>query len=201
VAGVVVVGAAVGGGLLAASGAVPGLPANARVFPGLDRWAALGLVPVAGAAVMAWLLRAGDRRGFVAAMAASSAAFVALLAAFPPLVVDGYKAPRELVRDAGVLDPGRDMRLAGYDWFQPSVVFYAKREVKKLDTPEKAAEFLAVPTPGFLFVPEPTWAAWVADKVTIPHRVVARRYDFLRNCDVLVITNEPEPPPSGHAHR
>jgi len=192
VGGMVVVAAAVGGGLLVAGGVVPVLPANARVFPGLESRAALGLIPLAGAMAMARCLRRGDRGGFVTATAATAALFVGLLAASTPQAFDPYKAPRELVRATGVNDPARDLRLAGYDWFQPSVVFYARREVTKLQSPEKAAEFLAVPTPGYLFVPEPTWRLWIADKVTVPHREAARHYDFYRNCVVLVVTNEPE---------
>jgi 4-amino-4-deoxy-L-arabinose transferase-like glycosyltransferase len=190
VAGMVLVAAVVGVGLPVAAGAVPVLPAGSRAFPGLEEWAVLGLVPLAGATLMMWFLRRGDRGGYVAAMAASSVAFVGLAFAFPPLEVDRYKAPRELVRESGAGDPSRDLRLGGYDWFQPSVVFYARREVQKLPSPEKAAEFLAVPTPGYLFVPEPTWRRWVADKVAVPHRVAARHYDFYRNCEVLVVTNQ-----------
>ena len=122
-------------------------------------------------------------------MAATAVIFVGLLAAFPPGEWDRYKAPRELVRKSGVDNPGRDVRLAGYDWFQPSVVFYARREVVKLPSPEKAAEFLAVPTPGYLFVPEPTWRKWIQDKVAVPYHEAGRHFDFYRNCDVLVITN------------
>lgn len=194
VGGMGVVAAAVGGGLLVAGGAVGGLPAAARVFPGVEDWAALGLVPLAGAGLMGWHLRAGRRGEFVTTAAATAVVFVALMAAFPPGELDRYKAPRELVRETRVDDPGRDVRLAGYDWFQPSVVFYARREVAKLPSPEKAAEFLAVPTPGYLFVPEPTWSRWVRDKVAVPHRVAARRYDFYRNCDVLVVTNAADAP-------
>jgi 4-amino-4-deoxy-L-arabinose transferase-like glycosyltransferase len=190
VAGMVLVAVVVGAGLLVAGGAVPVLPAGSRVFPGLEKWAAIALVPLAGAALMARSLRRGDRGGYVTAMAASSVAFVGLVFAFPPLVVDRYKAPRELVRESGAGDPSRDLRVGGYDWFQPSVVFYTRREVEKLPSPEKAAEFLAVPTPGYLFVPEPTWRLWVAGRVSVPHRVAARRYDFLKNCDVLVVTND-----------
>ena len=190
--GLAVVGLAVGAGLVVGGGAVPVLPAKARVFPGLEAWAWVGLVPLAGAGVLAWHLRRNDRRAFVTATAAVSVLFVGLVAAFPALAVDRYKAPRELVRQSGVGDPGRDLRAASYDWFQPSVVFYARREVAKLPSPEAAAEFLAVPTPGYLFVPEPAWSGWVARMVTVPHRVAARRYDFYRNCEVLVVTNVPE---------
>ncbi|HYH66433.1 MAG TPA: hypothetical protein VD866_17195 [Urbifossiella sp.] len=105
--------------------------------------------------------------------------------------MDRYKAPRDLVADARLDDPTRDIRVGSYDWFQPSVVFYAKREVAKLPGPHAAAEFLAVPTPGYLLIPEPTWRQWIEPLTTTPHRVVARRFDFYRNCDVLVVTNEP----------
>lgn len=187
----VLVAVTVGVGLLVAGGAIPVLPAKARVFPGFEKWAAIGLVPLVGAAVMGRCLRAGDRRGFVTATAATAIVFVGLTAAFPTHEMDRYKAPRELVRLAGVADSSRDLRLGGYDWFQPSVVFYAGRQVEKLPSPEAAAEFLAVPTPGYLFIPEPTWKQWVEDKVKVRHRVAARHHDFYRNCEVLLVTNEP----------
>jgi 4-amino-4-deoxy-L-arabinose transferase-like glycosyltransferase len=187
VGAVALVGVAVGAGLLVAGGAVA--VAGVRTFPGLDRWAAVGLVPLAGATALAWRLRAGDRAGFVRAAAVAAVAFVAALAATAPAEMDRYKAPRGLVADTRLDDPTRDLRAGSYDWFQPSVVFYARREVAKLPGPDAAAEFLAVPTPGYLFVPEPTWRQWIAPKVTTPHRVAARRFDFYRNCDVLVVTN------------
>lgn len=181
VGGMFVVAATVGIGLL-----VVGL----RMFPGLERWAVLGLVPLVGAGLMAWFLRKNDRAGFVTAAAVTSAAFVGLIAAFPVRVMDEYKAPRELVRESGIGDPERDLRAASFDWFQPSVVFYAGRKVEKLGSPETCAEFLANPKPGYLFIPEQTWDRWVADKVAVPHRIAARRYDFYRKCNVLVVTND-----------
>lgn len=190
--GMLVVALVTGLGLLIAGGALPVLPAKARTFPGLERWAVIGLVPLVGAGCMAHFLRKNDRPGVLSAVGLTAVAFVGLIAAFPPLVFDSYKAPKELVRASGVGDPGRDVRAGAFDWFQPSVVFYARREVEKLETPETCAAFLSVPTPGYLFVPEPTWKAWVADKVTVPHRVAARHFDFYKNCDILVIMNEPE---------
>ena len=158
----------------------------------LKKFAVTLLVLILLAGALAWFLRRGDRDRFVTTTAATAVAFMAAVAAFPANEMNRYKAPRELVRATGVGNPGRDVRLAGFDWFQPSVVFYAQREVKKLPTPETAAEFLAVPTPGYLFVPEPTWTAWVAARVTVPHRVAAKHFDMYRNCDILVVTNEPE---------
>jgi len=189
VVGVALVGVLFAAALLIVGGTIP-VP-KVRTFPGLEGWASLGLIPLIGAGAMAWRLRLGDRRGVVAAMAASAVLFVAGVATFVPAGMDPYKAPRGLVADARLDDPTRDLRVGSYDWFQPSVVFYAKREVAKLPGPHAAAEFLAVPTPGYLLIPEPTWRQWIEPLTTTRHRVVARRFDFLRNCDVLVVTNEP----------
>jgi hypothetical protein len=149
----------------------------------------LAIVPLAAAVVRARAVRANDRARFVLAMTAGAVAFTALAAAFPPLTIDAQKAPKELVRASGVDDPSRDVRLAHFDWFQPSVVFYARRELTEVFSPDKAAEFLAVPTPGYLFVPAKTWEQ-VEPKVTVPIRIVARHRDFYRNCDILVVTND-----------
>jgi hypothetical protein len=189
VAALVCTAVATAGGLLVIGDAVKVLPSGSRVFPGVERWAILGVVPLAAAVAMALAIRANDRGRFVRTMAVASVAFTALLAAFPPLAVDEQKAPRELVRASGVSDPSRDVRLAHFDWFQPSVVFYARREVAEVHSPEAAAWFLAVPTPSYLFVPAKTWER-VEAKVWVPTRVVARHHDFYRNYEILVVTND-----------
>ncbi len=189
VAGLAVTAVAVFGGLLVAGDAVQVLPAGARVFPGLERWAVLAAVPLAAAVVMARAVRANDRARFVQAMTVGAVAFTALAAAFPSLSVDEQKAPKELVRLSGVDDSSRDIRLGHFDWFQPSLVFYARRELVEVFSPDKAAEFLAIPTPGYLFVPAKTWEQ-VEPKLVVPTRIVARHRDFYRNCDILVVTNE-----------
>lgn len=180
VAALAVVGAVTAGGLLYGD----------RMFPGLAAWAVLGLVPVAGAAWAAVCLRRGDRRGVLAAAAAASVAFTGLVSAFVPAVADRQKAPKALVRECGVADPQRDLRVGSFRWFQPSVVFYSGREVARLQTAADAAAFLETPTPGFLFVTAPVWDE-LAPAVSVPHRVAARHFDFLNKCDVLVVTNTP----------
>jgi 4-amino-4-deoxy-L-arabinose transferase-like glycosyltransferase len=160
-------------------------------FRGTADWALVGLVPVAGAGVMAWCLRRGNRSGLVGAAVIASVVFLGVTLAFPPEVVERQKAPRVLVAACGIGDATRDLRVAAYEWFEPSVVFYSGREVRELDEADAAIEFLAVPTPGYLFVSVPAWEA-IAPKVRGPHRIAARHYDFLRECEVLVITNEPK---------
>jgi hypothetical protein len=145
---------------------------------------------LAGAAVMAWRMRLGDRRGAVRAFAAFAVLFVGLLAAFPAGEMDRYKAPRQLARACGLPDGSRDIRLAAFDWFQPSMVFYSGREVTKLPTPAKAVDFLAAPTPAYLFIPESTWQAWIDGGAVPRYRIAARSFDFYRNCSVVAVTNQ-----------
>ena len=54
---------------------------------------------------------------------------------------------------------------------------------------QTAAEFLAMPRPSYLFVPAKVWDEHVA-KLTGPHRIAARKYDFYRNDEILVVTND-----------
>ncbi len=159
-------------------------------FPGLKPWAALGFIPLAGAAVMAWCLRTGNRGRLVTTAVVASIAFVGLVVAGPPQVIERQKPTRDLVQASGAADPDRDARVATYRWFQPSVVFYTGRQVQELANAAAVAEFLEVPTPAYLFVAAPAWEE-IGPRLPVGFRVVARRFDFLRNCDVLVVTNVP----------
>jgi 4-amino-4-deoxy-L-arabinose transferase-like glycosyltransferase len=206
VAFVAVTGLLVGVGFLAAGGALS--VTGMRTFPGLEAWAWVGLIPLAAAGAMAWGLRSGNRDLVLATLAAAAVGLVGATAAGPVVVVDRHKAAKELVRESGARQPDRDVRLAAYGYFQESLVFYAGRKVERgvtVDVPgssppqrvvvpftaDTAAEFLSLPQPRYLFVPEAVWTDQVAGKVTVPCRVVARRYDFYRNADILVVTNEP----------
>lgn len=182
-------GTAFAGGLIVVSGTGGLLPETARLFPGAERVAVLGLVPLACAIVLWRALRANARPRFVRAQAVGAVAFTALLAAFGSGPFDARKAAKELVLASGVSSPERDIRLAHHDWFQPSIVFYARREVTEVFGAEAVADFLAVPTPGYLFVPASTWQQ-LEPQVKVPVRVAARHYDFYRNKEILVVTND-----------
>ncbi|MCE9566647.1 MAG: glycosyltransferase family 39 protein [Planctomycetes bacterium] len=178
--GLLIVGAVVAGGLLVGD----------ETFPGLGRWAAIGIVPAIGGVGMVWCLRQERRNAAIQVVSVTAIAFVALLVTWTPRVLERQRAPRELVRATGLADPTRDVRIATFEWFQPSVVFYTGREVGRLNSSAAVGEFLAVPTPGYVFVPAPVWDELAAD-LPGPRRVIARHHDFLRKCDVVVVTNVP----------
>ena len=139
---------------------------------------------------MARALRRDDRNGVVIAAALGSVLFLGPAFALPASDLERQKAPRELVLASGAGDPTRDLRLAAFEWFRPSVVYYSGREVKSLESPDAVAAFLEIPTPGYVFVPEPVWNKSLKARVRVPHCIVAKRHDFLEKCDILVVTNE-----------
>lgn len=186
---VAVTGLVIGVGMLVFDGTLVSLPPKVWVFPGLAKWAWIGMIPLAGAGLMHHFRRRDDRPKVIASLAASTVVFVALLAAFPLLVVDQQKAVKVLVAESGARQLDREVRVGSFEYTIPSLTFYAGRRVERFGDAGAAAEFLAFPIESYLFVPEHAWDKKVKGKVTTPHRVIARRYDFHRHCDVLVVTN------------
>jgi 4-amino-4-deoxy-L-arabinose transferase-like glycosyltransferase len=185
-----VMGASVGAMALVGVVSIAGFVVADKVFPGLRVWAVLGLIPVVAGVAMARALCRNDRNGVILGAALGSVLFMGLAFAVPSSTLEEQKAPRELVRTSGAGDTSRDLRLAAFEWFRPSVVFYSGREVKSLESPDAVAAFLEIPTPGYVFVPEPVWNRSLAGRVRVPHCVAAKRHDFLEKCDILVVTND-----------
>ncbi|TMQ31914.1 MAG: glycosyltransferase family 39 protein [Planctomycetota bacterium] len=174
-------------GLLAAGGAIDVAGLRDRQLPGLAAWAVIGLLPMLGAGLGWWSLRRRGRGSFVGAVTAVAAVFIGTLAAFGGVALDQHKAPRMLVRWSGARQTDREVRVACYQYFQPSLVFYCGREVQILPSEREALEFLRCPLPVFLFLPETIWAE-LEPKVSGPH-VLARHYDLYRHCQVVVVGN------------
>lgn len=189
-AGVAVVGVVVTAALLVGSGTIALNLKGQRIVPGLAKYAPVGGVLLLAAGLMAWHLATGRRAQYVRTVTVATVAFIGTLAAFVVNELDSYKAPKALVAESGAHQPDREVRLASLDYTQPSVTFYAERKVERMQSAAEAGTFLAMPLPAYLFVPASVWDEQLAGKVAAPHRVAARRFDFYRNGDVLVVTNQ-----------
>ena len=189
-AGVAVVGTLTVVGLLVGGGTIPMSLKGQRIMPGLATWAPLGGILLIASIGMGWFLVKDNRNAFVRTIAAASVLFIGTLAAFVAPVVDEYKAPKSLVAESGARQPDRESRIASFDYTQPSLTWYAERRVERLANAEAAAEFLAMPLPAYLFVPAKIWDEQLAKRVSPNVRIAARRFDFYRNGEVLVVTNE-----------
>jgi hypothetical protein len=73
------------------------------------------------------------------------------------------------------------------------MVFYCRREVRRLDLPSQALDFLAGPLPTYVFVSESRWDELESD-VPDGVRVVARFPDLYgKGQRVLVVANRAAP--------
>ncbi len=183
------IGAGFGVGL-AAAGGVWELPVlRGRVFPGLEMWALLGLLPVAGALLAGWCWRLQRRTGLVVTLAVSAVLLLAPLAAYASAVFNRYKAPRPLVEEAGALRRHEEIRIGCWNLeYLPSLHFYVRRDVVHVKDEAEAAAFLRYPVPAYLFIPAEDWARLEA-KVQVPYRVLARHREMYRHCEVVVVGN------------
>jgi 4-amino-4-deoxy-L-arabinose transferase-like glycosyltransferase len=183
--GLVVVGLVTAGGLLI-GGHYGAELLRGRHLPGLEVWAILGVVPVAGA-LLAWtFLRRQARRGVVWACAATSVFFTATLAT-AAAAVEAYKSPRVLAATIQAAQREREIRIAGYQYFQPSLVFYTQRNVTECPNDQDAIDFLCSPLEVYLIVPAATWETLKAKAPAC--RELIRRRDLYKGSEVVLITN------------
>ena len=125
----------------------------------------------------------------IAIMAIMSILFLGTLAAYGSIALDAFKAPRYLVEASGARDTRREIRVGCYEYFQPSLVFYCRREVQRLESAQAALAFLRTPLPVYLFVPASEWQS-LEPKVRGSHHLRARHYDLYQHCEIVVVTNQ-----------
>jgi 4-amino-4-deoxy-L-arabinose transferase-like glycosyltransferase len=186
----VTVGTITGGGLLIASGALDVGLLRGRSWPGLEAWAPLGAVPIAGSLIAAWCLRRQARMAFVVVISITALGFLVPLAASGPGVLDSFRAPRPLVARAGALRRDLDIRVATYQLeFLPSLNFYVQRNVEHYDDWQKAVDFLKQELPAYLFLPRTDWEKW-STMGLLPYRVIGSHREMYRVGEVVVLTNQ-----------
>jgi 4-amino-4-deoxy-L-arabinose transferase-like glycosyltransferase len=181
-------GVGIGLGFVVAGGAVDLPFLRGRRLPGLETWAVLGSVFILGAVAAWWCARREYRGGLVASVAAAAVLFAGPLLAWGSITLDGHKAPRSLVRAFQVAQTEPEVRVGCYQYFQPSLVFYCRREVTRMMSEKEALEFLQYPLPVYLFLPASVWHE-LEGKVRGPHRLLGRHDDLYRGCEVVVVTN------------
>jgi 4-amino-4-deoxy-L-arabinose transferase-like glycosyltransferase len=178
-------------GLLLASGTIP-LPIEDPRFhpmPALGQYAVLGAIPLLAAAVFGWLVRKNRRDEALTAYGIGAVIFLAIVAAFPTVTMNEYKVPKHFAEEVGLRQTDRDIRIAGCRWLRHSMVFYARRRIDRIDDFQAVDKFLALPRPAYVLVPDDVWE-YLSQALTVPVRMLAKRYDSYARRDILVIANE-----------
>src|SRR5262249_42374269 len=95
VAGLALIGVGVAVGAVIASGTIH-VSRLRDTFPGLERFALLGLPLLVGAAFASWAALRERRTLFVGVLALTAVTFVGLMAGWGGTAVESYKSPRDL---------------------------------------------------------------------------------------------------------
>jgi 4-amino-4-deoxy-L-arabinose transferase-like glycosyltransferase len=185
----VLLGTGVSLGLLIAGDATLVPKLHIDRLPGLEAGAGLGGVFLAGAAAAAWCLRRCRRGGLIGCVTAVGVIFSGAVAFWVAGVVDGFKAPRPLVAALPDDQLRREVRVAAFDYFQPSLVFYCRREVYCPENDAFALDFLRTPLPVYVFVPADKWEQ-IQRMAPATYRLIARHHDLYNGREVLLVTNE-----------
>jgi 4-amino-4-deoxy-L-arabinose transferase-like glycosyltransferase len=175
-------------GTLLASGVLPLSFMRGRFLPGLQTTAILGLVLLWGAIVARSYLVRRQPTAVMTACAASASLFLAALLAWAGPALNTFKAPRTVAALIAAHQTEREIRIGSYQYFQPSLVFYARHQVDPMYRDEDVLEFLESPLAAYLVVPAPAWDE-LQGRVRIPYRVIGRQRDLYKHCDVVVVTN------------
>lgn len=175
-------------GFLLAGGAIETSVMRGRSLPGLAIWASLGLAPIAGALLGWWCLSRNNRTGLLVTVSAAALVFVAGLAGGGSVALDHHKAPRQLAKLLPEDHLQHEVRLSCFQYFQPSLVFYCRREVSRLDDEEQTLAFLRYPAPVFLFLPAQVWEP-LRNKAGSACQVLGSQRDLYRNQEIVVVTN------------
>lgn len=184
-------GFCIAAGLLVASGQVP-LPIKIKGFqplPTLIGSAPIGLVLIAVGIVCGRLIRLGRLNTAVTTFAVGAVVSLAFIGAVPPVELQDYKVPKFFAEEVPLRQTNRDIRIASCRWMRHSMVFYARREITRLDDFQQVNQFLSVPHPVYLIIPDDEWEH-LSRTLSVPVQVRARKYDFYARRDILVIANQ-----------
>jgi len=183
VGGITAIGFSVAGGGIS----IPG--AKVRILQGLASYWWIGMFPIMGAVASLLLYRQQKRMQALTWIAASSAAYVGLIAAFPVMAVDQLKAPRSLAQQSGLQSFTSQSNVSAYDYPQPSLVYYLGAKIQKLSDPFSVQRFLSQEEPAYLVIPEETWQK-ISPDAKVATQPIARAYDFYRHEQILVLGND-----------
>jgi hypothetical protein len=186
---IALIGLTVSLGLLFADGGLGGEALlHGRSINGLGRWAFLGIIPVLGAVATAWCISKQRLGHAVSSLVGTAALFTGSLALGPISAIDSLKAPAELASVIRERQTNPEIRIATYQYFQPSLVFYCGREVVQFSSEQQVVDLLSGPLPAYMFVPSPVWET-LQMKVTQKALVLGTHRDLYRNCDVVLVSN------------
>jgi 4-amino-4-deoxy-L-arabinose transferase-like glycosyltransferase len=164
-----------------------GFPIVARLYaPGEELLGMVGLILVAGGGLSLWLVQRSRRQAGMAVFAAMSLLLITACFGFAALRIDRHQNARALIARIHADCPG-EPTLAFYGFSQKSCVYYAGRPVEYYEHANDLRRFLGS-SRGYVLADD-SHAAHLMKRFPGEFRVLARRPQFLRSGDVVVLVH------------
>jgi len=171
---------------LAGAAMLIGIPIAAHLLlPGDELLGLLGLIPLTGAALAAWQWRRGRTDRLIQCFAAMSILLATAVLGIASAHVSRHQnspAMATLARNAS--PAGR--RIATFEYYAPSLVYYARQRVPECRNSEQVREFFSASGPAFL-VTRPDHLQKLAFALPPDVKVLARQRRFLRKGDLVLL--------------
>ncbi len=169
------------------------LPQLSFLIPGLLSWVWVGVIPVLGALVAGWYLLFRDRDRMLIALTLTATLFVSVVCGGALIALNDLKASPSLASTLPSDHEYREIRVGAYCYDRPSMVFYCRREVRRLDVVPEAVHFLSQPLPSYVFVSVERWPE-LEPLLPPGSRVVGSFPDlYAKGQPVLVVANHATP--------
>ncbi len=164
-----------------------GLCFTAYLYFPTEQWVGLaGLVPVVGALAATKLVDQEQRDNSVRVLIATALLLTLLLIDLALPRLRPYQDSPVFVEDARRRAQSADVSIATFDYFEPSLVFYAGKKVRKLDSPRQVADFIAS-EPHAYVVARANRYNELRDVLMGNVRELTRHRNFLTGHDLILI--------------
>ncbi len=160
-----------------------------RKIPGLEQMAFLGIIPILSGVIAMILANKKNQVATLAILCLGSIGFTGTLGAWNGSSLESIKAPKLLAQFLPEDHLRTEISIATFDWFQPSLAFYCKRQIQILNSAKELEQFLNQPIPAYVFLPENKWDL-ISENKSLKVKKIGQATDFYRNCKVVLLTNQ-----------
>ena len=119
-----------------------------------EQWLGMiGAIPMIGAFAAVKFLDREQRRRVIQCLMGTAFLLAFLIVGIAPARISRYQDSPLFIAEARRRAAGAEIEIGTYGYFQPSVVFYARKKVTVLQTPNQVADFIATYPHAFVITP------------------------------------------------
>ena len=155
-------------------------------FPS-EQWLGItGVIPMLGGFAAIKFLDQEKRERAIQSLIGTAVLIAIMVVGIGPARISHYQDSPLFIAEAKRLAAGEDFEIGTYSYFQPSVVFYAQKKVRLLQTPRQVADFLSSRPHAFVITRLKNHNE-LRDELGSDVRELMRHRDFLRREELILL--------------